>query len=98
MPLPLLLRRLLPLARASLPRRGRPPADAVCLRAIEGAAVWRAGAARAAAATGWGCCEAGEGEEQEMLRLQDSTAPIPLVSHWIRTLGSSRILTLIERG
>jgi hypothetical protein len=53
--------------------------------------MWRVGAAGAAAATGcgWGCCEAGEGEEQEMLRLQDSTARIPLVSRWIRTLGSS---------
>jgi hypothetical protein len=67
-------------------------------RAIEGAAVWRAGAAGATAATGWGCCEAGEGEEQEMLRLQDSTALIPLVSRWILTFCSSRILTLIERG
>jgi hypothetical protein len=58
--------------------------------------VWRAGVAEAAAATGWGCYEAGEGDEQEMLRLQDSTAPIPLVSRWILTLGSSRILTLIK--
>jgi len=28
-----------------------------------------AGAARAADATGWGYCETGEGDEQEMLRL-----------------------------
>jgi hypothetical protein len=35
-------------------------------------------------------------DEQEMLRLQDNTALIPLVSRWILTLGSSRILTLIE--
>jgi hypothetical protein len=32
-----------------------------------------------------------------MLRLQDSTAPIPLVSRWILALGVSKILTLIER-
>jgi len=39
----------------------------------------------------------GEGIEQEMLRLQDTTALIPLVSRWILALGVSRILTLIER-
>jgi hypothetical protein len=44
----------------------------------------------------WSCCETGEGDEQEMLRLHDNTAPIPLVSRWILTLGSSRVLTLIE--
>jgi hypothetical protein len=42
----------------------------------------------AAAAAGRGCCEAKEGDEQEMLRLHDSTALIPVVS--------SRIFTLIE--
>ena len=46
----------------------------------------------AAAANSWGCCGAGRGDEQEMLRLQDSTALIPVVSSRILTLGSSRIL------
>jgi hypothetical protein len=32
-----------------------------------------------------------------MLRIQDSMAPIPLVSRWILALGVSKILTLIER-
>jgi hypothetical protein len=32
-----------------------------------------------------------------MLRLHDSTALIPLVSHWILALGVSKILILIER-
>jgi hypothetical protein len=47
------------------------------------------GTAGAAVAAGWSCCEAEEGVEQEMLRLQDSTALIPLVRN--------RTLTLIER-
>ena len=103
MPLPSPQRSLLPLARVSLTRQARPPADSACSRrqsAETALRTWRAtggllrgeraaldelllacaegeecaGTARADAATGWGCCEARKGDEQEMLRLYDCRA------------------------